>query len=795
MLFAAESQNLSEILRNLPISTHIASILKQTNDLRSVIGVLQMAFVLLHKMPELFTVQFQRQGVVFQVKKLLEREQSMCTIGVGTASTPTLLPLDGIDTPLPPASLTSMHVLDLPPSLPATPANEPNTGSIGASSSSSSSAAARSGQLAPIEKRKKPVPTPMPSSGPFSNAAGELLSTGFLRSVRHSARGSSTAAANSSRSSIGQRPLSMCAQMDSSEVPASQLPDAAPGQNIYSRTELTGQTTSSAARTSPMNFLSGVFHRRTSGNGEQTAAASTSPGLTTFTFRSSSSKTKGGEATTSSSLSPRPVFPGTSSVIPSIWRSSQSNSNSPQLQPLNSAVATVGASSARLTHRLLKWDGSNDTTSNTLTTIDKKLPTASSALVPASPPSTLPKTPSGPRPTPAELLDSSVLSLGLVARPLPSSLLPLHSSASASGQLRQQIDVLSTKLKAWIKQHAEQFLRDFDEKCSACAALIESSSSTIEKLTSLMGKLSDFDAEYVILLHELSKLLVSTDISAFEMEHSEFVAKLLRFLTRSDDALTCGSSFSTASASDTSYKQNSNPSGVSTNRALPASKKTSNASTKARLKLSDAKPPKLERVSEVDSLLDAHVGNPASSSGEGSSATASSSASSTPTADQQQRASVSRVERLRWFLAVLLHDPHKLQQRLCELAAASRETPAMQPPLSSLSHSSSVSSSTSLVLPFSCVSGDALSHIVLDSRTNGSSLDTNYVHNSPFNRLVALLINLLHYEEQFTLQIVEFRGAQSSTQPDNGNNRLALPTLRVCPHIYSMGMFKFMKTL
>ena len=760
MLFAAEPQNLCEILRNLPISTHIASILKQTNDLRSVIGVLQMAFVLLHKMPELFTVQFQRQGVVFQVKKLLEREQSTCANDGGALST----------TPPPPAALASLRVLDLM----SLPASEANTGSISASSGATS-APGRAALLAPIEKRKKPVP---PTSAPFSTAAGELLSTGFLRGARHSARGTSSAAPNARSTAAGQRPLSMLAQMDSSELPATRPPDAPLVPD--SRVEPTLQATTSAARTSPMNFLTGVFHRRTSGSGEHPAQASS--GLTTFTVRSSS-KTKAGEAAASSATagaqSPRPIFSSASAVIPSIWRSSQTAASNPS-QPLNPTLAPVGAS--RLSHRILKWESSTDS-SSPFATIEK-LPAASANSqlpVPLSPLSTVPKPPTGPRPLPSEFLDPSVLSLGLIARPLPTSLLA-HSTGS--GQLRQQIDALATQLRAWIKQHAEQFLRDFDEKCSSCAALIESSSSTIEKLTLVMGKLSQIDADYVSFLHELSRLLISTDISAFELEHSDFVTKLLKFLTCNDDALAGGSSLSTAPVSDTSDKLNNNPGGLSASRPLAASKKVSNAA-KARLKLSDAKPPKLERVSEVDSLLDPQQMVAASSSGEGSSATASSSASSTPTADHQhhqQRVSLARVERLRWFLAVLLHDPPKLQQRLCELAASghhegnSPTSPSLQPP--SLSHSS-VSSSTSLVLPFSSVSGEALSQIVLDSRTNGTSLDTNFVHNTPFNRLIALLINLLHYEEQFTLQIVEFRGAQSSSNSDNGNNRLALPTLRV----------------
>nr|XP_026689713.1 E3 ubiquitin-protein ligase TRIP12 [Ciona intestinalis] len=70
MVYYAEPELLRDVLRNLSVSSHIASMLS-SNDLKVVVGALQMAMILMNKLPDVFEVYFTRQGVTHQVEQLL----------------------------------------------------------------------------------------------------------------------------------------------------------------------------------------------------------------------------------------------------------------------------------------------------------------------------------------------------------------------------------------------------------------------------------------------------------------------------------------------------------------------------------------------------------------------------------------------------------------------------------------------------------------------------------------------------------------------------------------------------
>uniref|UniRef100_H2YD19 E3 ubiquitin-protein ligase n=1 Tax=Ciona savignyi TaxID=51511 RepID=H2YD19_CIOSA len=65
MVYYAEPELLRDVLRNLSVSSHIASMLS-SNDLKVVVGALQMAMILMNKLPDVFEVYFTRQGVTHQ---------------------------------------------------------------------------------------------------------------------------------------------------------------------------------------------------------------------------------------------------------------------------------------------------------------------------------------------------------------------------------------------------------------------------------------------------------------------------------------------------------------------------------------------------------------------------------------------------------------------------------------------------------------------------------------------------------------------------------------------------------
>lgn len=59
------------MLKNQVVSSHIAGMLA-SQDLRIVIGALQMANILMTRLPHVFRVHFHREGVLHQVRQLAD---------------------------------------------------------------------------------------------------------------------------------------------------------------------------------------------------------------------------------------------------------------------------------------------------------------------------------------------------------------------------------------------------------------------------------------------------------------------------------------------------------------------------------------------------------------------------------------------------------------------------------------------------------------------------------------------------------------------------------------------------
>uniref|UniRef100_A0A8B9LPY2 E3 ubiquitin-protein ligase n=1 Tax=Astyanax mexicanus TaxID=7994 RepID=A0A8B9LPY2_ASTMX len=100
IIYFADAELLKDVLRNHAVSSHIASMLS-SQDLKIVVGSLQMAEILMQKLPDVFSVYFRREGVMHQVKNLAESETfftsppkactsgttSLCTTTITTATT------------------------------------------------------------------------------------------------------------------------------------------------------------------------------------------------------------------------------------------------------------------------------------------------------------------------------------------------------------------------------------------------------------------------------------------------------------------------------------------------------------------------------------------------------------------------------------------------------------------------------------------------------------------------------------------------------------------------------------
>ncbi|XP_038123935.1 E3 ubiquitin-protein ligase TRIP12 isoform X3 [Cyprinodon tularosa] len=78
IIYFADAELLKDVLRNHAVSSHIASMLS-SQDLKIVVGSLQMAEILMQKLPDVFSVYFRREGVMHQVKNLAESESFLVT--------------------------------------------------------------------------------------------------------------------------------------------------------------------------------------------------------------------------------------------------------------------------------------------------------------------------------------------------------------------------------------------------------------------------------------------------------------------------------------------------------------------------------------------------------------------------------------------------------------------------------------------------------------------------------------------------------------------------------------------
>ena len=73
MLFHASADMLRDCLRSFAISTYLSTMLRET-DAHLTVGALQMAEILISKLPEIFSIYFRRQGVLYQICQLATKE-------------------------------------------------------------------------------------------------------------------------------------------------------------------------------------------------------------------------------------------------------------------------------------------------------------------------------------------------------------------------------------------------------------------------------------------------------------------------------------------------------------------------------------------------------------------------------------------------------------------------------------------------------------------------------------------------------------------------------------------------
>lgn len=73
ILYYSPPELLRQVLKNHSVSSHIAAMLPSP-DLRVVVGAIQMVYILMDYLPDIFSIYFRREGVIHQLKKLIQSD-------------------------------------------------------------------------------------------------------------------------------------------------------------------------------------------------------------------------------------------------------------------------------------------------------------------------------------------------------------------------------------------------------------------------------------------------------------------------------------------------------------------------------------------------------------------------------------------------------------------------------------------------------------------------------------------------------------------------------------------------
>ncbi|XP_069194932.1 E3 ubiquitin-protein ligase TRIP12 isoform X11 [Procambarus clarkii] len=69
---------LQQVLKSQSVSSHLATMLS-SHDLKIIVGAIQMAEILMIKLPEIFAIYFRREGVMHQIKRLCDPDATLVT--------------------------------------------------------------------------------------------------------------------------------------------------------------------------------------------------------------------------------------------------------------------------------------------------------------------------------------------------------------------------------------------------------------------------------------------------------------------------------------------------------------------------------------------------------------------------------------------------------------------------------------------------------------------------------------------------------------------------------------------
>ncbi|KAK7067184.1 hypothetical protein SK128_012433 [Halocaridina rubra] len=118
---------LQQVLKSQSVSSHLATMLS-SHDLKIIVGAIQMAEILMQKLPEIFAIYFRREGVMHQIKRLCDPDATLAVPAAKWSSPELSLGPGRIGTPSSASPLLSRpfngNCLDSTPSLPTPPSHD-----------------------------------------------------------------------------------------------------------------------------------------------------------------------------------------------------------------------------------------------------------------------------------------------------------------------------------------------------------------------------------------------------------------------------------------------------------------------------------------------------------------------------------------------------------------------------------------------------------------------------------------------------------------------------------------------
>lgn len=78
MVHFSSPELLQQVLKSQSVSSHLATMLS-SHDLKIIVGAIQMAEILMSKLPEIFAIYFRREGVMHQIKRLCDPDTTLGT--------------------------------------------------------------------------------------------------------------------------------------------------------------------------------------------------------------------------------------------------------------------------------------------------------------------------------------------------------------------------------------------------------------------------------------------------------------------------------------------------------------------------------------------------------------------------------------------------------------------------------------------------------------------------------------------------------------------------------------------